>query len=563
MTGLKMFRLHMPGIVPLSVGLLFFSAALTPSLIPRGWLLQGILAGLVMAIGYMLGRFAIFLWTALEFPKPRGRLLTFARTAVLLPALALLIHNLSKTTDWQNSVRLHVDMEPIESTTIVGIVLLSLAVFSALFLIGVAIQRIFDILRFRLYRYMAPRAAGVLGLAVLLTVAFIASRDWVLPATLQFLDTSYETAQNLFDTAPPPPGDPDFPGGANSLVSWKAMGQPGRNFIMGGPTAAEISDFTGRTAKKPIRVYVGRSQDKSPKARAQLALQELIRLKAFDRKILLVASPTGTGWLDPGSHDILEMMHDGDVATVAVQYSYLQSPLALVFETRTGLDQASATMDTIYRYWRQLPEDGRPRLYMHGISLGAWSSMYSFDIIHMINEPIAGALWSGPPFPSAHWLHATAARNSGTPFVLPRIEDGEVIRFASQYVTPQEQGSHWGRVRIVFLQYASDPIVFFDPNSFWRSPQWMREKPAPDVSPELTFMPVVTQLQLALDMLLATHLPQRHGHNYDKMDYIDAWAAVTGPAGWTAEDTAALKSLCSAVEGIGCSKSAAERLSRM
>jgi len=563
MTGLKMLRLPTIAIVPLSVGLVFFAASLTPSLIPRGWLLQGVLAGLVMAIGYMLGRFGILLWTAVEFPRPRGRLLTFARAAVLLPALALLIHNLAKTTDWQNSVRLRVDMAPIETTTILGIVLVSLALFSALFLAGVAIQRIFDILRFRLYRYMAPRAAGVLGLAVLVTAAFIASRDWVLPETLRFLDTSYETAQKLFETAPPLPDDPDLPGGANSLVSWEAMGQPGRNFVTGGPTAPEIAEFTGRTARKPIRVYVGRSQDKSPEARAELALQELIRLKAFDRKILLVASPTGTGWLDPGSHDIIEMMHDGDVATVAVQYSYLQSPLALVFETRTGLDQASATMQAVYRYWRQLPKDSRPRLYMHGISLGAWSSMHSFNIIQMINEPIAGALWSGPPFPSEHWLQATAARSAGTPFVLPRIEDGEVIRFSSQYVTPQEQGSRWGRMRVVFLQYASDPIVFFDPNSFWRSPQWLREKPAPDVSPELRFMPVVTQLQLALDMLLATHLPQGHGHNYDKTDYIDAWAAVTGPAGWTPRDTAALKSLCGTVEGIGCSKSAAERLSRM
>ncbi|WP_290748936.1 alpha/beta-hydrolase family protein, partial [Henriciella sp.] len=52
----------------------------------------------------------------------------------------------------------------------------------------------------------------------------------------------------------------------------------------------------------------------------------------------------------------------------------------------------------------------------------------------------------------------------------------------------------------VFLQYASDPIVFFDPGAIWRRPVWMREPPAPDVSPDLSFMPVVTQFQLALDM---------------------------------------------------------------
>src|SRR6056297_2865736 len=43
----------------------------------------------------------------------------------------------------------------------------------------------------------------------------------------------------------------------------------------------------------------------------------------FDRVVLIVASPTGTGWLDPGSHDPVEYMHGGDIATVAAQYSYL------------------------------------------------------------------------------------------------------------------------------------------------------------------------------------------------------------------------------------------------
>lgn len=64
----------------------------------------------------------------------------------------------------------------------------------------------------------------------------------------------------------------------------------------------------------------------------RLALEEMIRTGAFRRKILVVASPTGTGWMDPASYDALEYMHDGDVATVAAQYSYLQSPLALIFE---------------------------------------------------------------------------------------------------------------------------------------------------------------------------------------------------------------------------------------
>ena len=44
--------------------------------------------------------------------------------------------------------------------------------------------------------------------------------------------------------------------------------------------------------------------------------------------------------MDPGAVDPVEYMHNGDIATVSVQYSYLQSPLALILETNAGLEQA-------------------------------------------------------------------------------------------------------------------------------------------------------------------------------------------------------------------------------
>ena len=53
-------------VLPLSVGLVFFAAALTPSLIPREWLLEGVLAGLVAGIGYMVGRLSLTVWRLME-----------------------------------------------------------------------------------------------------------------------------------------------------------------------------------------------------------------------------------------------------------------------------------------------------------------------------------------------------------------------------------------------------------------------------------------------------------------------------------------------------------------
>ena len=54
----------------LLLGTLFFAASLTPTLIPRTYLTQGVLGGGVFAIGYGLGVFWRWLWSYMELPAP-------------------------------------------------------------------------------------------------------------------------------------------------------------------------------------------------------------------------------------------------------------------------------------------------------------------------------------------------------------------------------------------------------------------------------------------------------------------------------------------------------------
>ena len=439
MTGLRLFS-----IPALLVGLVFFTASLTPSMIPRGPLIQGVLGGLVTALGYLAARIVALIWYAADMPVLTGKA---ARWAVILCSVAVLA---------------------------------------------------------------------------------------------------------LFDTAPPPPAQAGVPGGPGSLIDWGAMGQPGREFVTSGPDAQAIAAFTGRPALDPIRVYVGRADGDTAHERARLALAELQRLGAFDREVLVVASPTGTGWLDPGSHDPLEYMHDGNIATVAAQYSYLQSPLALILETTTGLDTATALLEVVHDYWKTLPPDDRPRFYVHGLSLGAWSSMYATNLFRLVNDPIDGALWAGPPFPSNFWNYVQNARDPDSPWVLPRIGDGSLVRYASHVADASDAAADWGDMRIVFLQYSSDPIVFYDPYSLWRAPPWMNEPPAEDASSHMSFMPIVTQFQLALDMALSFGAPPGHGHAYYAQDYIAPWVQVTAPADWTDADTERLKAHCDNGFQMGC-----------
>lgn len=537
----------------LSLGLLLFATSLTPSLIPRGPILQGVLGGTLTALGYLLGKIVAVVWHAGEMPRLRpgfGR-----RTSYLAFGLscAVLLWTLSRTLTWQNDLRLKMGMMPADSLHLAQIMALALVAFAVWCALGAGIAALFRLVRSWFYVVMPARRANVLAVIAVLAILFVVTRDGIIDVVFAGLDESYEAAQGLFEEAPPAPIEARVTGSPESLVDWSAIGLPGRDFILSGPDAAAISAFTGRPALDPIRVYVGRANGETPRERAELALAELQRLNAFDRKVLVVASPTGTGWLDPGSHDPLEYMHGGDIATAATQYSYLQSPLALIFETEAGLEQATETLEVIHNFWKTLPPDDRPRLYVHGLSLGAWSSMYATNLFRLVDYPIHGAYWAGPPFPSRFWNYVQNARAPGSPWVLPTIGDGSLVRYASNVADASEGEADWGNMRIVFLQYSSDPIVFYDPYSVWRAPPWMNDPPAEDASEHMRFVPFVTQFQLALDMALSFGAPPGHGHAYYAQDYIAPWVQVSQPDGWTEEDTERLKAHCDNGFQRGCS----------
>lgn len=528
----------------LAFGLFLFACSLTPSLIPRDDFAQGVFGGALIALGYLIARIVSLVWLTAEMPRfidaPARNLTILVSGAVLI----FLGYALAQTLTWQNDLRGKMGMENADALHLVTLLGVAAVTFLILFAIGAAVASFFRLVRSRFYRIMPPRRANVLAVIFIAALLFFVTRDGLLDRAVAVLDESYETAQSLFDTAPPQPSDPNVTGGPGSLIDWASMGQPGRDFVSLGPDAEAISSVLGGEAVDPIRVYVGLANGETPEDRAELALAELKRQGAFEREVLVVTSPTGTGWMDPGSHNPLEYMHRGDIATVAAQYSYLQSPLALIFETRAGLDQATALLETVHTFWKTLPADQRPRLYVHGLSLGAWSSMHATNLFRLVDDPITGAFWAGPPFASQFWKYVQNRREEGSSWVLPRIGDGSLIRFASHYANANKAEADWGSMRIVFLQYSSDPIVFYEPQSIWRAPPWMRDPPAEDASEYRRFYPIVTHFQLAVDILLAFDSPPGHGHAYHAQDYIDPWIEVTAPKGWTAKDTARLKAHC-------------------
>lgn len=527
--------------VGLMLGALFFAASLTPTLIPRSYLTQGVLAGACFAIGYLAGILWRWLWHYLELPEPSARARSIANALVAAGCLLVVIVFLRRAAEWQNSIRAVMKMAPVETAHPLKVCVIASITFVVLLALGRLFVLVARLLAARKARVIPRKIANVIAVLVAVLLFWSIASNVLIRTAFNALDSSFREIDALLEPERPQPTAPERTGSPASLVKWNQLGRMGRRFIASGPTSTEISAVTGRPAQEPVRVYVGLGGGDTAQARARLALDELKRQHGFERATLVVITPTGTGWIDPSAMDTVEYLHHGDVASVAVQYSYLNSPLSLLFQPEYGAEAARALFSEIYGYWTTLPNDRRPKLYLHGLSLGAMNSEKSAELFETIGDPIAGALWSGPPFESRIWRSVTANRNQGSPAWLPEFRDGRVVRFMNQNGPTVPVDAPWGPMRVVYLQYASDAITFFAYRDAFQAPAWMTAPRGPDVSPELRWYPIVTMLQLALDMAVATDTPMGFGHVYAPEHYVDAWVAVTDVHDWSADALARLK----------------------
>jgi uncharacterized membrane protein len=299
-------------------------------------------------------------------------------------------------------------------------------------------------------------------------------------------------------------------GSPDSLAAWDTLGRKGRSFVGTGPTVDELNSYHGGGAVEPVRVYVGLKSADSLAARATLALEELIRTDAFEREVLIVATTTGTGFLDPSAVDPLEYVYNGDTAIVGVQYSYLPSWVSLLADQEVTRETSRVVFDTIHAYWGSLPESSGPRF---------------------VNE-----------------LHSdlVADRDDGSPASLPVYGNGRTVRFTAEENALGDPTAQWDYTKIVYLQHASDPVVFFSRDLAFSYPDWLREgQRGPDVSDDMIWLPIVTMWQVALDLPAAGSVPDGFGHLYTKAANMDAWVGLTEPDDWSDADTAALKEFLS------------------
>ncbi|GAA4398419.1 alpha/beta hydrolase [Tsukamurella soli] len=530
-----------------AVGLVLLWLSLTPSLLPRGPLFQGLVSGSAGAIGYGLGVFAVWL---VQYLRSKDSTPPPPHTAWMIVFVAGLIGTVGMIVwfdRWQREVRDLMGVPHLVWHDYPLIAALSLVVLFALVELARGLRALVLLIIRQLERVAPPRLSGVVAVAVVVAVGIALINGVVVRVAMSVLNSTFSAANNEEQPDQAAPTSSVLSGGPGSLASWASLGREGRVFVSSSTTVAKLTAFNGAPAVAPIRAYAGLGSVPSGTpnrlgAIADLAVRELVRAGGLKRKVIAVATTTGTGWINEAEADALEYMYNGDTAIVSMQYSYLPSWLSFLVDKENARQAGQDLFEAVSARVRALPEGQRPKLVVFGESLGSFGGEAPFLSANNIIARTDGALFSGPTFNNTMWRSITANRDPGSPERLPVYQQGRNVRFAATGADLSRPAAPWGYPRIVYLQHPSDPIGWWNVNLLFREPDWLREPRGADVLSSVHWIPIVTFLQVSADMAVAANVPDGHGHHYVAA-VADAWAAILDPPGWTPEKTARLRPL--------------------
>ncbi len=327
-----------------------------------------------------------------------------------------------------------------------------------------------------------------------------------------------------------PPSAPTVSGTSSSVVAFEDLGLQGRRFVIEASTGEGIDGVLGETgAMDAIRVYVGAHSADTVEERVALAIEELHRTSAFDRSVLIVGSPAGTGYFNYIPVEAAEYLARGDIASVAIQYGYLPSMLS-VAKIPLAIEQHGALLRAINHVLEQREPSDRPRVVLYGESLGAQTSQGDFiggGTAILDDLGVDRGLWAGTPYASK-WRRELLAGG-------PSVDDAVVGTFASidEYRNlPEEERA---AIRVFFLNHHEDPVTRFGLDVAYQEPSWLGrpDQRPPNVSRSQRWVPAVTFWQTAIDTKnAATVVPGAFnalGHDYraDLAQFVSTAYALT------------------------------------
>ncbi|MDZ7932528.1 MAG: alpha/beta-hydrolase family protein [Rhodococcus sp. (in: high G+C Gram-positive bacteria)] len=430
-TGVRLPRVGTS--VALTAAMLASSA---PALLPRPAVTQALLTGVSMAIALAVA------WSARRALGTRrpARLRAQAWTAGVgaLISTGAILSNIQ----WQNRLRVSMGTPSVDWHYAVDVVGGATCVALTLWVIGLAIRRMCT-------------AMGSIRSVVLIGVVGVLSYFVAVPALWSAMSSSFAASNSALDDAVTAPVAVARSGSPNSLVPWRTLGREGRKFTTGGLDPSTV------------RTYVGLDSAATLDQRVELAVADMERAGAFDRSVVVVAIPTGSGWVDENAVTGAESRFGGDVATVAVQYSNKPSWATFVFAE----DDARRSADAVARAVaaRAATKSTPPQIVVYGQSLGSVAGSDAYLSLRHTDPRICGAVWAGPPAGAVDTDGATVLANS------------------------------------------SDPVVRWSADLLWSPPNTSTTRPD---APTPMWLPFVSFVQTSVDLAAALDVGAGHGHRY-------------------------------------------------
>ena len=517
-----------------------------PSLLPRVWYFQGLITGISLFAGYVL---AIAIRSIhLRYVAPQitltDRWLRFGDSLIywshkLVPLLVIVyvvIGSISAVR-WNDQSAALVDASTQAWLLYLGIPVIALTVFFILLTVGrEVVWLIAWVSRFLQRSLRIPRpAARFLGIAAVVILALGLGQGVVLRAFFEGANVVFSAQNDNAIEGVTKPSERERSGSPASVVDFEELGMQGRRFVDGGLRAEELSSLLGEEAKEPIRLYSGLESASDDDGRAALVVDELNRTRAWERESVAIVPTTGTGWINPNAAQAIELLGAGDTAIVGTQYSYLPSWISFLADQDKARAAGKALIDAVAAWRDSLPADAhKPKLYVYGESLGTLAGEGAFSGLRDIRSTVDGVLWMGPPNSSTIWNSLVSRRDPGSTEVEPVYADGLLVRFTENPAEFRGGAGEWLSPRILYVQHATDPVVWWNSNLLFERPDWLEEEPGVGRHPDMTYLPFGTFWQVTADLGNAVGGGQGYGHLYDS-EIVDGWATITERPGWDEE----------------------------
>ncbi|QHD86657.1 hypothetical protein GR168_15665 [Gordonia sp. JH63] len=218
------------------------------------------------------------------------------------------------------------------------------------------------------------------------------------------------------------------------------------------------------------------STDGFDRAAAQL-VRTWTRSGGLSTRAVVVAVPTGSGWIDPAAVDGFESRFAGDVRVLALPYDDVPSWQAFVSDRSRSADSAIAVVSALTTVLDGVPDRERRRVILYGQSLGAVGAD-------------AARVWLENERPALLDETVLVAPPAGT-------------------VAPDSRTSR------TVLANSSDPVVRWSPAGLWRPHRATEDTHirGPRV-PSAPWLPVVSFVQTSIDLLGALDGAAGVGHRY-------------------------------------------------